>query len=77
MEKTHIWAKTKTELLDRARIVLAQCGENNITISQKKLEFGNKIKFSGHIISDKGYGPDNEKFAAITQFPKPQSLPDL
>ena len=32
-----IWAETETELLDRARIVLTHCRENNITISQKKV----------------------------------------
>ena len=57
-----IWAETETELLDRARIVLTRCKENNITISLKKLELNNKIKFTGHIISDEGYGPDNEKY---------------
>ena len=69
--------ETETELLDRARIVLTRCRENNITISQKKLELSNKIKFAGHIISDEGYGPDKEKFAAIAQCPEPKNLQDL
>ena len=42
----------------------------NITISQKKLEL------VGHIISDKGYGPDNEKYKDIPEFPKPKNLRD-
>ena len=49
-----IWAETEMELLDRARIVLTCCKENNITISQKKLEFSNRIKYAGHIILDEG-----------------------
>ena len=32
---------------------------------------------SGHIISDEGYGPDNEKYAAIAIFPKPKNLRDV
>ena len=64
-----IWAETETELLDRARIVLTCCNENSITISQKKLELSNRIKFAGHIILDEGYGPDNEEYGAIVQFP--------
>ena len=72
-----IWAATELEHLDRARIVLTHCKENNITISLKKLELSNKIKFAGHIISDEGYRPDDEKFAAIAQFPKPKNLRDL
>ena len=72
-----IRATNEQELLERARIVLQQCKENNITISQKKLELSNKIKFAGHIISDKGYGPDNDKFTAIANFPHPKNLWDL
>ena len=69
--------ETESELLDRARIVLSRCRENNITISQKKLELSNKIRFTGHIISAEGYGPDKEKFVAIAQFPEPKNLRDL
>ena len=76
VDDTLIWAATEPELLERARIILQRCKENNITISQKKLELSNKIKFAGHI-SDEGYGPDNEKFAAIAKFPNPKNLRDL
>ena len=76
VDDTLIWATTEPELLKRARIVLQRCKENNITISQKKLELSNKIKFTGHIISDKGYGQD-DKFTAIAKFPHPKNLRDL
>ena len=69
-----IWATTEPELQERARIVLQLCKENNITISQKKLELCNKIRFPGHIISDEGYGPDNDKFTTIEKFPNPKNL---
>ena len=49
------------ELVARTRIILDRCRENNITISKKKLELGNKIHFAGHIISDEGIQPDEEK----------------
>ena len=65
------------ELLDRARLVLQRCRENNIIISQKKLELSNKIKFSGHIISNEGYGLDHDKFTVIANFPHPKNLRDL
>ena len=35
VDDTLIWASTEPELLERARIVLQHCKENNITISQK------------------------------------------
>ena len=40
--------------------MLERCRGKNITISQKKIELSNRIKFAGHTIPDKGYGPDNE-----------------
>ena len=50
VDDTLIWAETESELIHRARIILTCCRENNITISQKKLELSNKIRFAGHII---------------------------
>ena len=38
---------------------------------------GKKIHFAGHIISDKGIQPDEEKYAAISKFPRPKSVKDL
>ena len=77
MDDTLIWAETESELLERTRILLQRCEENKITVSQKKLKLSNKIQFAGHIISDKGYEPDNKKFRAIAQFPNPKNLRDL
>ena len=77
MDDTIIWATTEQELLERAKTVLQRCKENNITISQKKLELSNKIKFAGHVISDEGYGPDNDKFTAIANIPHPKNLRDI
>ena len=37
----------------------------------------NKIKFAGHVISDEGYGPNDNKFTAIANFPHPKNLRDL
>ena len=45
--------------------ILQRCEENYITISRKKLELGNSIHFAGHIISDGGICPDDEKFASF------------
>ena len=43
----------------------------------KRQELSNKIKFTGHIISDERYGPDNDKFIGIAKFPHPKNLKDL
>ena len=53
----------------RINIVLERCKNHNITISRKKLEIGDEIEFTVHIISHKGIQPDPSKFKAIRDFP--------
>ena len=77
MDDTLIWAKDMEQLVTRTRVILDWCRANNITISKKKLEMGKKIHFAGHIISDEGIQPDEEKYAAISKFPRPKSVKDL
>ena len=66
VDDTLIWAKDMEELVNRSRIILDRCRENNITILRKKLELGKRILFAGHIISDKGIQPDEAKYVAIS-----------
>ena len=77
VDDTLIWAENISELLDRTRIILERCRHSNITISKKKLELGSRINFTGHIISDKGIRPDDEKYKAVKEFPRPKNLKDL
>ena len=77
VDDTLIWVKGMEELVIRTRIILDRCRENNITISQEKLELGKRIHFAGHINSDEGIQPDKEKYAAISRFPRPGSVKDL
>ena len=76
VDDTLIWAEDMEELMRRTRIVLERCRKVGITISKKKLELGNKIQFAGHIISDEGIQPDEEKYKAIKDFPRPKNLKD-
>ena len=57
--------------------VLQRCEENNITISRKKLELGNSMNFAGHVISDGGIRPDDEKFVALRNFQQPTNMKEL
>ena len=63
--------------MDRTRIILNRCRESSITISKKKLEMGRSIQFAGHIVSDTGIRPDEEKYSAIRNFPRPKNVTDL
>ena len=68
-----IWVKTHEEMWSRINIVLDRCKSHNITISRKKLEIGEEIKFAGHVISSRGIKPDPSKFQAIRDFPAPKT----
>ena len=77
VDGTIIQAKDETELEERIETVLQRCEENNITISRKKLVLGNSIHFAGHIISDGGIRPDDEKFAALQNFQQAKNVKEL
>jgi len=59
------------QLLARVRIVLQRCRNAGITISIRKLAFGQSISFAGFVISSEGIRPDPEKICAILEFPIP------
>ena len=53
------------------------CRKMGITISKKKLQFGQSVKFAGHIVSAGSIKPDPDRLAAIRQFPRPQDVSQL
>ena len=77
MDDILVWAEMEEELMERTRIILNRCKEHNITISRKKLELGTEIGFAGHIVSQNGIRPDDDKYKAIKEFPAPKNLKDL
>ena len=77
VDDTIIWAENEAELEERVSTVLQRCADNNITISRKEFELGSTIQFAGHIISDGGIRPDDEKFAALRDFKKPDNIKEL
>ena len=77
VDDTLIWAPNLGELKERAGIILQRCRELNITISLKKLKMGKEISFAGHIISQAGIRPDDNKYRAIAEFPTPENVSQL
>ena len=77
VDDTLIWAEDLATLKSRIQTVLNRCRELNVTISRKKFEIGASIEFAGHIVSDKGIRPDDEKYKAVTDFPRPTSVSTL
>ena len=72
-----VCSKTKPELCKRAREVLTNCRECNITISKKKIEFGTSIEFAGYHLTPSGARPDDTKIKALTAFPPPTNIAEL
>ena len=72
-----ITATSEAQLLDRVQQVLQKCREVGLTISDKKLEVGQKVSFAGHVVSAGGIEPDPQRLAAIKDFPTPTNLTGL
>ena len=72
-----IFAQTEQQLLETIRLVFQKCHEWNITLSDKKIQYGNEVKFAGFILNESGSSPDPEKLAAIRDFPAPKDRTDL
>ena len=72
-----VWATTFEELIERVRLVLQKCRENDITISEKKFQMGQEVKFAGYVVSKDGIKPDPEKVVCLKEFPEPKDTSDL
>ena len=69
VDDTLIWASTPAELEARAKVILARCQDENITISFEKLTIGNRVDFAGYVVTDQGILPSPDMTAAIKNFP--------
>lgn len=68
-----IWAQDKNEHKRVLKQVFERAKQNGIKFNREKCKFAvNKVKFLGHIFSDKGISIDNEKIQAIINMEKPK-----
>ena len=63
-------------LFYRIRKFLLKCREYNIGISRKKIQCGEKVRFSGHIVSSTGILMDPQKVKALAEMPRPKDKTD-
>jgi hypothetical protein len=70
-------AETEDELLSILCIALVACRKGNLILSKDKKKWGQKIGFTGYIISSTGIYPDPARILAIRQFPVPKDLSSL
>jgi hypothetical protein len=67
------WAR----MMSNPRKALQSARENDATISEDKLEFGTRVKYTGVIIERGNAITDPEKSAAIQDFPTSQNATDV
>ena len=48
-----------------------------MTLAPKKLQFGNEVLFAGLRITQDGCSADPEKMDAVSNFPRPESKPQV
>ena len=64
--------------VEHVRQVLTCARQHGITISPKKFEFGvRKVDFCGFHVTEEGFTVDDDKIAAINDFPMPTNRTDL
>ena len=60
----------------KIRQMLTRCREFSIGLSRKKVQCGDSIRFSGHIVSAKGILMDPDKLRALRDFSRPKDKTD-
>ena len=70
-------ADNRDQFIERFRQIVERCEKFGITLSAKKIQIGQEVKFGGMIVNDKGVKVDEAKVDAIRYFPPPKNLQDL
>ena len=70
---------TEKAIADRnenMRNLMKRCQKKNLMkLNKQKARVGlSKVKFFGHVISDKGLKPDNDKVQTVLNMPKPEDI---
>lgn len=78
LDDSVVYGRTEEEHDERLRKVLDRLSEKGIVLNKEKCEIGKtRIKFLGHVISDKGIEIDKDKISALVKFPTPNNVQQL
>ena len=72
-----IHGTTADDVLEGFEKLLKICYEKDVTLHPKKVAFGNRLKFAGYTVSDKGICIDPRKVEAIRGFEPPKNVTDM
>lgn len=73
-----VFGRDFKETLERLEMVLSRLKANNLKIRPEKCQlFKEQLRYLGHLISERGMAPDDEKIKAITDWKKPKTDTEL
>ena len=73
-----IFSRTYEEHLERLCSVFQKLRETGIKLSPKKCSLlKTRVKYVGHIVSEKGIEPDNDKITKVLEWPRPSSREEV
>ena len=71
-------SKSYEEHLDHLKIIFQKLSENSLIINSEKCVFAKtEIKFLGHMVSEHGILPDQERVLVIKEFERPSTVKQL
>jgi len=71
-------SKSYEEHLDHLQIIFQKLSENSLVINSDKCVFAkSKIKFLGHLVTEQGILPDQERTLIIKEFERPTTVKQL
>ena len=71
------YGSTIDEVLGGLTKLMEKCRKQDFTLHPNKVSFGNRLKFAGYVVSDKGIGIDPRKVEAIRKFKPPENVTDM
>ena len=70
-----VYSKTFEDHLSHLRQVFDRLHHANLKLKPSKCKFAcPKVKYLGHVVSPEGIAPDDDKIAAVRDFPRPHSV---
>ena len=73
-----IFANSFEEHLSRLKQVFQRLRESGLKLTPKKCSlFMKRVKYVGHIVSEKGIEPDSEKIEKVVHWPKPTTKEEV